>query len=139
MFKRADYVMVTVSDMSRSVAFYKDILGIPLKYESKDWTEFDTGATKLALHGGGKPRGSAPGEPGKSYAGDCSFGFSVPDLDSVYRELRAKGARFVMPPTRRDGEGIKLAVCLDPDGLPVFFSEEARQTQEPGMQAQAGP
>ena len=137
MFKHADYVMVTVSDMTRSVAFYKDVLGLPLKHESKEWTEFDTGPTKLALHGGGKPKGSTLDEPGKTYAGDCSIGFSVSDLDRLYRELRAKGARFVMPPTKREGEGIKLAVCLDPDGLPISFAEEGRQTHQPVKQAQA--
>jgi catechol 2,3-dioxygenase-like lactoylglutathione lyase family enzyme len=60
MFKQIDYTMVIVSDMARSVEFYRDKLGIPLKFESPEWTEFATGATTLALHGGGvrlrKPR-----------------------------------------------------------------------------------
>lgn len=53
MLKQIDYTMVIVSDMNRSVEFYRDKLGIPLKFESPDWTEFQTGATTLALHGGG--------------------------------------------------------------------------------------
>ena len=53
MFTQIDYTMVVVSDMARSVAFYRDLLGIPLKFESPDWTEFLTGTTTLALHGGG--------------------------------------------------------------------------------------
>jgi catechol 2,3-dioxygenase-like lactoylglutathione lyase family enzyme len=53
MFKQIDYTMVIVSDMARSVEFYRDKLGIPLKSESPDWTEFLTGTTTLALHGGG--------------------------------------------------------------------------------------
>jgi len=28
-----------------------------------------------------------------------------------------------MPPTQREGEGIKLAVGLDPDGLPISFAQ----------------
>jgi hypothetical protein len=28
-----------------------------------------------------------------------------------------------MPPTQREGEGIKLAVAIDPDGLPVSFAQ----------------
>ena len=28
-----------------------------------------------------------------------------------------------MPPTQREGEGIKLAVALDPDGLPISFAQ----------------
>ena len=50
MFSKVDYVMVNVSDMSRSVAFYRDILGLPLKFQSPEWSEFQTGATTLALH-----------------------------------------------------------------------------------------
>ena len=53
MFKQIDYTMVIVSDMARSIEFYRDKLGIPLKFESPDWTEFLTGTTTLALHGGG--------------------------------------------------------------------------------------
>src|SRR5438876_11829305 len=53
MFSQIDYTMVIVSDMQRSVEFYRDKLGIPLKFQSHEWTEFATGATTLALHGGG--------------------------------------------------------------------------------------
>ena len=50
MFKQIDYVMIGVSNMEQSVGFYKDILGMPLKYQRNEWTEFQTGATTLALH-----------------------------------------------------------------------------------------
>lgn len=127
MFTKIDYTMVVVSDMARSVAFYRDILGIPLKFESPDWSEFLTGATTLALHGGGLVPDSAGKGNGDKYAGTCSIGFNVEDVDKTYAELKAKGARFVMPPTQREGEGIKLAVCIDPDGLPIAFAQAISQ------------
>ena len=123
MFKQIDYTMVVVSDMDKSVEFYRDKLGIPLKFQSPEWTEFQTGDTTLALHAGGVPRSGPPvGDPSKQ-AGACSFGFNVEDIDATYQELQAKGIRFVMPPTQRDQEGIKLAVALDPDGLPISFAQ----------------
>jgi lactoylglutathione lyase len=123
MFKQIDYTMVIVSDMARSVEFYRDKLGIPLKFESPEWTEFATGATTLALHGGGVPATQPPsGDPSKT-AGACSIGFNVDDVDKTYEELKAKGIRFVMPPTQREGEGIRLAVAIDPDGLPISFAQ----------------
>lgn len=123
MFKQIDYTMIVVSDMQRSVEFYRDKLGIPLKFQSPDWTEFATGTTTLALHGGGVPSQSPPaGDPSK-VAGACSIGFNVDDVDKTYEELKAKGIGFVMPPTQREGEGIKLAVAIDPDGLPVSFAQ----------------
>jgi lactoylglutathione lyase len=123
MFKQIDYTMVIVSDMARSVEFYRDKLGIPLKFESPEWTEFATGATTLALHGGGVPATQPPsGDPSKT-AGACSIGFNVDDVDKTYEELKAKGIRFVMPPTQREGEGIRLAVAIDPDGLAISFAQ----------------
>lgn len=124
MFKQIDYTMVIVSDMRRSVEFYRDKLGIPLKFESPEWTEFQTGATTLALHGGGVPREGRGGGQDKE-AGTCSIGFNVEDVDKTYEELKGKGIFFVMPPMQREGEGIKLAVCLDPDGLPVSIAQTA--------------
>jgi lactoylglutathione lyase len=112
--------MVTVSDMDRSVQFYRDTLGLKLRFQSPDWTEFDAGSTTLALHGGGVP---AP-PPGKEqYAGRASIGFNVENVDKVFEDLKAKGVRVLMPPTERAGEGIRLAVFLDPDGLPVSFAQ----------------
>jgi predicted enzyme related to lactoylglutathione lyase len=52
----------------------------------------------------------------------------VEDVDKTYEELQAKGIRFVMPPTQREGEGIRLAVAIDPDGLPVSFAQIIAQT-----------
>jgi len=109
--------------MKRSVAFYRDTLGIPLKFESPEWTEFATGATTLALHGGGVAREYQDTGDQSKTAGACSIGFNVEDVDQTYEEMKSKGMTFVMPPTQREGEGIKLAVGLDPDGLPISFAQ----------------
>lgn len=123
MFTQLDYAMVVVSDMNRSVEFYRDTLGIPMKFQSPDWTEFNTGTTTLALHGGGvSQQPSAPLSEGKP-AGACSIGFNVENLDKTYEELTAKGVKFVMPPSEPEGQGIRLAVGVDPDGLHISFAQ----------------
>lgn len=121
MFDKLDYAMVNVSDMDRSVAFYRDTLGIALKFESPGWSEFQTGTTTLALH----LSPAADHQHGRSgpTAGNCSLGFSVGDLDKTYAELQARGARFVMPPMDQLEEGIRHAVCMDPDGLGISFAQ----------------
>ena len=132
MFKQIDYTMVVVSDMDKSVEFYRDKLGIPLKFQCPEWTEFQTGATTLALHGGGIPQSGPPaGDPSKQ-AGACSIGFNVENVDETYEQLQAKGIRFVMPPTQREGEGIRLAVAVDPDGLPISFAQLIEQSASQG-------
>ena len=39
---RVNYAIVFVSDMKRSVAFYRDVVGLPLKFDSPEWSEFAT-------------------------------------------------------------------------------------------------
>jgi lactoylglutathione lyase len=132
MFKQIDYVMIGVSDMEQSVRFYKDTLGMPLKYKTNEWTEFQTGATTLALHLS-KPRVSSTPAQREMIAGTSTIGFNVTDLDKTYSELRSKNVRFVMEPKMREEEGIKLAVCLDPDGLEISISESVK----PPLEAEA--
>ena len=37
------YVIKFVADMDRTVKFYRDVLGLPLKFQSPGWSEFVTG------------------------------------------------------------------------------------------------
>jgi lactoylglutathione lyase len=123
MFKQPDYIIVYVSDMTRSVAFYRDVLGLTLKFESPGWSEFITGTSTRALHIASTPAAPPRTDQKEQRAGRCELGFSVADCDKAHAELSAKGVRFVLPPTAREGEGIKLAVGLDPDGLPLGFAQ----------------
>ncbi len=123
-FKKIDYIMVMVEKMSRAIEFYRDILGLPIKFESESWTEFQSGPTTLALHGGGKHRDEEPlTAPHREMAGTSSIGFNVDDLQRTYEFLQSRGVRFTLPPTPRQNEGILLAVALDPDGLEISFAQ----------------
>jgi lactoylglutathione lyase len=108
--------MVVVSDMKRSVEFYRDTLGLKLRFDSPDWSEFDVDGNTLALHGGGK-LSDEKSDP--KAAGSASIGFGVEDVDAAYESLTQKDVRFVMPPTTEQQEGIRLAVLLDPDGFSI--------------------
>ena len=126
MFKQIDYVTIGVSKMDQSVEFYKDTLGLPLKYKTNEWSEFQTGATTLALHLS-KPRTSPTTTQEGLLAGTLSIGFNVTDLEKTYRELKSKNVRFVMEPKMREGEGIKLAVFFDPDDLEISIAETVKE------------
>jgi lactoylglutathione lyase len=135
MLNRVDYVMVNVSDMGRSVAFYRDTLGLALRFESPGWSEFETGATTLALHlapasGGAAATGGGP------RAGTCSLGFSVADVDQTVAQLQARGARFIVAPPDQPEEGIRLAVCADPDGLAISFAARLGRPEDRGSPEQ---
>lgn len=127
MFERVDYVMVIVSDMARSIRFCRDQIGLALKFESPEWTEFQTGTTTLALHGGGTPPPPSKSAGQGQSAGACSIGFTVEDVEKTFAALQSKGVPFILPPSQREGEDIKLAVASDPDGLPISFAERVKK------------
>ncbi len=119
--QRVDIVMVMVSDMSRSVRFYRDTLGFNCRMESPYWTEFDLGGQTLALHPTDTP--GEPYRPDHQPAGSLQLCFKVSDISAAAADLTAKGASFAVEPCEREGEGIKLAVFTDPDGMPISLYE----------------
>jgi len=123
MFKKIDYTMIMVTDMKRSLHFYRDILGFRIRFESEFWTEFDTEGSTLALHGGARPNPEAASAKEEKLAGTVAIGLNVSNLEGTVRMLKGQGVRFVMEPTVREGEGIRLAVFVDPDGLPISLAE----------------
>ena len=102
---KLNYVIEFVADMDRAVRFYRDVLGLPLKFQSPGWSEFSTGETSLGLH---------PAS-GKNLAGSVELGFNVPSLERFHQEMTAKGVQFSMPPTKQDFGGT-LAQFLDSEG-----------------------
>ncbi|MBA2395918.1 MAG: VOC family protein [Ktedonobacteraceae bacterium] len=119
-FQKPDYFIVYVSDMDRSLAFYRDILGLPLKFTSPGWTEFSTGTTTIALHT--TPASKPADQPGRTPAGVAQLGFMVDDLQSAYETLKAQDIAFVLPP-QKQSSGVILAVLRDPDGLGITLQQ----------------
>jgi len=99
-------VILLVSDMKKSIDFYKDILGLPLKYQSEEWTEFFSNGTTLAL------RSSKERQKTKS-APTMLTGFMINDLDSTVKRLKEKKVKFFKEP-REEPFG-KHAIFEDPD------------------------
>jgi len=117
-----NYAIVFVSDMDRSVAFYRDVVGLPLKFESTHWTEFSTDGATLALHKSAAPTTDAP-EPDELPAGRCRPGLQVPDLDEFHQRMVSHDVPCVEPPA--EVFGARVAQYRDPDGL-AFSVSEAR-------------
>ena len=119
---RVSYAIVFVSDMKRSVAFYRDVIGLPLKFDSPEWSEFSTEGATLALHrsdepGSGQDNSDLP-------AGRCRPGLNVPDLDRFHSRMVEHNVICTQQP--KDLFGARIAQYLDPDGLAISVSEERR-------------
>src|SRR5262245_39817579 len=83
------YVIKFVGNMDEAVRFHTAQLGLKLRFQSPEWSEFDTGSTTLALH-----LASAEHPPGT-----CQPGFTVADIERFYADRVAQGVRSVSPPT----------------------------------------
>jgi len=88
MLMRLNHVIVYCSDMNRSIAFYRDQLGFPVKFESPEWTELHSGSTTIALHIA-KPTERPRVAHEEVKAGEAHLGLEVLDIEKFYQENRA--------------------------------------------------
>jgi len=122
---RINYSIIFVSDMGQSVAFYRDVVGIPLKFESPGWTEFVTEGATLALHKADSPAPDRETQ-GSEQAGQCRAGFQVKKLDEFHKRMTEHNVPCVREPM--ETFGVRIAQYVDPDGL--IFSVSGEGTSE---------
>ncbi len=120
---RVSYAIIFVSDMKRSVAFYRDVIGLRLKFETPGWTEFATDGATVALHAS-EAVGPARDDPQKMPAGRCRPGLAVPNLDEFHQRMVENKVPCVQEP--KEVFGARIAQYVDPDGLGISVSEERR-------------
>jgi catechol 2,3-dioxygenase-like lactoylglutathione lyase family enzyme len=107
---RLTYAIEYVADMDRAIGFYRDKLGLELKFQSPFWSEFATGETVLALHPASE----------KTAAGSIELGFSVDDLGEFYSRRDQVGVEFTGEP--KEEHGLHIAQIRDADGAHVSVS-----------------
>jgi lactoylglutathione lyase len=98
------YLITFVADMDAEVAFYRDTLGLTVRFQSPEWTEFETGSTTLALHS------SSPVHP----PGTTQLGFGVSDMAELAERLQRSGLKFTREP--HPEHGVLLAEFADAAG-----------------------
>ena len=113
-FKKIGSVILIISEMEKSLVFYKDILGLPIKSQSEDWTEFFVNGTVLALH---------PAENKTKLKTGISMlvGFMVSDLESNVKKLKENKVKFFKE-AKEEPFG-KHAIIEDPDGHLISIAE----------------
>ena len=107
-----DFVLYEVSDMDRSIAFFRDTLGLKLEFTTEDfpWAEFSAPPTTLALFDPKKFRAEAPDPK----IGGASIYLAVEDVNATVEELKEKGVPIAFDPM--ESPVCWLAGILDPDG-----------------------
>jgi catechol 2,3-dioxygenase-like lactoylglutathione lyase family enzyme len=82
---RIGQIAVTVHDLERATAFYRDKLGLPLLFTAGKLAFFDCGGVRLML--------DVPEKPEFDHPSSILY-FTVPDIAAVHRQMLASGVRF---------------------------------------------
>lgn len=127
-------VTLLVSDLARSLAFYRDLLG---------FYEVDSGEGNVVLASGGTRlvlRASA--DLGRISRRTVHLNLEVGDIHAVYAELKANGVRFTYPP-RVVNRGTRLelwgAAFRDPDGHGIAIAQWRTPTEPERAPTDAEP
>jgi lactoylglutathione lyase len=127
---RVGYVILFVGDLERSVAFYRDVIGLPFKLEGDGYVEFATQGTRFGLYDRNRlgeltgQGAEAPERPGGEVV------FLVEDVDAEAERLRAAGVTVLKGPVDR-AWGHRTVHVEDPDGFVVELAVEIpRQPSE---------
>ena len=114
---RLDHAVLHVSDVARSAAFYRALLGAQVDELSWGRTAFVIGEARLHVHAPDStpyPRPAAPAAPG---SGDFCFEWDG-TADAALEHVRLLGLAAIAGPVERVGaRGTGLSLYLhDPDG-----------------------
>ena len=119
-------IMVVVKDMDRSVAYYRDVLGLKLLFKQSNWSQFDAGNILIGLH----PEGD---EVKVSPSTGMSFGIYVDDVTATAAEIKRRGGHISIQP-RNEPFG-RWALAKDPDGYNIQIIELKSGYREAHRQA----
>ena len=144
----AHHTSYTVSNLERSLEFYRDLLGCEEIWKReiadqyfRDIVAFPDCVVKAALlripgsdhilevceytHPLGQTVDMSTNNPGNSH-----ISFIADDLQAAYEELSAKGVHFKSPPVKIDvgaSAGAWAVYLVDPDGITVELVQPAPQ------------
>ena len=112
-------LLIPIDDFERGVAFYRDVLGLPLLLAAPpQMAFFQCGAVRLLV--GVTPVGQKVQRGSQIY-------FGVKDIQSIYSSLKSQGVQFKAPPhvvNRSATSEVWLAEFVDLDGNQLALMSE---------------
>lgn len=115
--KRVGNVILAVKDLDRSLEFYHEIIGLPIRMQRRTWVDLGATGALLSIH----PASLAAEHTGGSIDNGITIGFIVGDVESALGELRSKGVRVYREIVERAAG--KNAIVYDPDEYLVSLFE----------------
>lgn len=115
--KRVGNVILAVKDLDKSIKFYNEIIGLPIRQQRRSWVDLGSKGALLSLH----PASLTATHSGTSIENGVAIGFIVGDVKSAVEELRSKGVKIYRDVVDRDAG--KNAIILDPDDYMISLFE----------------
>lgn len=112
-------IALTVTDVARAIAFYRDTLGMKLLFEVPNMGFFDCDGVRLMISGSEKP---------DEHYGSVIY-FKVPDIQQAYATLSERGVPFEGNPhlvARMPDHELWMAFFRDPDHNLLALMSEVR-------------
>ena len=122
--KRVGNVILAVKDIDKSIQFYHEIIGLPIKNQRRSWVDLGSSGALLSLH----PASLTEQHSGGSIDNGITVGFLVGDVKSAVEELREKGVKIYREIVEKDAG--KNAVVLDPDEYLISLFEPNFEDKE---------
>ena len=127
--KRVSNVILAVQDMKKSLQFYHEVLGMPIKNQRDNWIDLgQSGGSLLSLH----PAEDDEPHSGTSIHNGVLVGLIVGDIKSALEELKSKDVKIYREIQQKDAG--KNAIVVDPDNYmislfePNFSDQKDQQT-----------
>ena len=109
-------IAVTVEDVERATAFYRDVLGVPFLFDAPGLAFFDLGGIRLMLS---RPEGVGPSA--------SLLYFRAADIQMSYETLLSHGVDFIETPQvvhRTDNYELSIASFHDSEGNVMAIMHE---------------
>lgn len=114
MFKKIYAICLLVEDYEKSLAFYKDTLGLELYSQDTKYTDFKLGETLFAIFQKDEATLMFP-KSHMTVGGGSVIAFPVDNVEEACKELRSKGIEIFEGPKQMPW-GQTVAYFKDPDG-----------------------
>lgn len=125
MFEKLFAICLLAEDFDKSLAFYRDTLGLSVNYSEGKFANFKLGETELAIFQKDAATAMFPAKFMKP-SGGFLLGFQVESLEKSCQELTKKGIEIFEGP-KTTAWGQKIAYFHDPNGNIWEISERAKE------------
>ena len=145
MIKKLDHASISTSDIDRSLAFYRDVLGMKVEFKEETSGEefgavmgatgdfralvikFEEGLELIQfISPAGVKLNFNPWD-----IGAVLLDFEVSELEDLYNDLKEKGVKFISPLTilkspNADDDSLKIVQLYGPDGERIVLIESKK-------------